>query len=540
MSVEGIELDGNSLTLDQTIDVARRHAQVSIAPTAVEGINRSADLVADLVSDKKIVYGITTGYGPLVNRLLPPERAAESQYNLIQMLSGGVGEPFSVEIARTIQLVRLNSLCKGYSGIRLSTLQTLADHLNHDIAPYIPETGSVGASGDLCPLAHMVQALLGQGQVFYRGELTEARRALEAADVEPVTLSYKEGLALINGTTVMTAICALALHDANDLTLLAEACTAYAADILRGSPEAFDERISQVRPHPGQLTTSRNLSTFVQGSQLVADPKQLHDALAEARGQSSEVERVDTDLQDPYSIRCVPQIIGAVRDLLTFIDDVLTIEVNAATDNPLIFPEDGDVLHGGNFYGQHVSFACDILALAVTKLAMLSERRFARYIDENFNKGLPPFLVQGKGAGLINGFMGVQMVTTALAAEIRNLNNAASVSTIPTNANNQDVVSMGVPAAKKLLPIIEKTQNLLAYELVALTQAADFLGPEKLGKAGKALYRDVRKVVDFLEDDRPFRPDIQAVVELMENGTLIQDIDVLLSRSQEEVAAPNL
>ena len=248
----------------------------------------------------------------------------------------------------------------------------------------------------------------------------------------------------------------------------------------------------------------------------------------EARGGAEHVVRVDTDLQSPYSIRCVPQIVGAVRDLLTFVEGILDVEVNSVTDNPLIFAEDDTTLHGGNFYGQHVSFSSDILGLAITKLALLSERRFARYIDENFSQGLLPFLVIGEEAGLCNGFMAVQLIATSLAAEIRNLNDSASVSSIPTNANNQDVVSMGTPAAKKLGPMLEKARALFAYELIALTQAADYRGPEKLSTAGKALHAAVRGVVTPLEADRPFRPDVEAVVELMEDGSLMKKLEAIL------------
>ncbi len=528
-----IDLDGNSLDLDQLIEVARRRVEVRIAPHAVDAINRSRAHVEDLVKREVVAYGITTGYGPLVNRLIPPKQATQSQYNLIQSLSGGVGEPLAIDVARAVQLIRLNSLCKGYSGIRLSTLQALADQLNADIAPFIPETGSVGASGDLCPLAHMTLALLGEGPVFFRGELAEAASALETAGIEPVTLSYKEGLALINGTSVMSAIFALALRDVADLALLAEACAAFATDVLRGNTEHFDPRIAQVRPHPGQQATTANLNAFVHGSQLVLDPDELQEHLVEARDGAEHVVRVDTDLQSPYSIRCVPQIIGAVRDLLTFVEGVLQIEVNSVTDNPLVFAEEEETLHGGNFYGQHVSFASDILGLAITKLALLSERRFARYIDENFSQGLPPFLVMGGEAGLSNGFMGVQLVATALAAEIRNLNDSASVSSIPTNANNQDLVSMGTPAAKKLMPMIAKTQALFAYELVALAQAADARGPEKLSRAGKVLYQAVRGVVAPLGSDRPFRADIEAVVGLIADGNVIRSLEAILPEQGE-------
>jgi tyrosine ammonia-lyase len=267
---------------------------------------------------------------------------------------------------------------------------------------------------------------------------------------------------------------------------------------------------------------------FLEGSQLVLDPAELQEDLVEARGESEQVVRVEMDLQSPYSIRCVPQIVGAVRDLLSFVDGVLRIEVNSVTDNPLIFAEDETTLHGGNFYGQHVSFASDILGLAITKLALLSERRFARYIDENFSQGLPPFLVIGGEAGLSNGFMGIQLVTTALVAEIRNLNDSASVSSIPTNANNQDVVSMGTPAAKKLFPMLEKARALFAYELVALAQAADYRGPEKLGRAGKLLHQSVRRVVPALGPDRPFRPDIQALVAEMVDGDLVTRLETTL------------
>ena len=516
-----ILLTGQSLSLNEIVAVSRHGQKVKISPDCFAKINASRKYVEDLVNNNQIAYGITTGYGPLVNRLIPPEKAAESQYNLIQMLSGGVGEPLAVDVARAITLIRINSLCKGYSGIRHSTLEFMCELLNRGVTPYIPETGSVGASGDLCPLAHMVQALLGEGEVFYKGTIVPARKALEDAKLSPIKLSYKEGLALINGTTVMSGLFALALADAWDIVLLAEALASFATDVLRGNPEHFDLRISKIRQHPGQMTTSKNLLAFGKGSQLTLDGEALRKILKEARKKSDKVLHVNTDLQNPYSIRCVPQIVGAVRDLLTFVDGLLKTEVNSVTDNPLIFAEDLVDLHGGNFYGQHLSFASDILGLGLTKLALLSERRFARYIDDKFSQGLPAFLIKGDEAGFDNGFMGIQLVATALAAEIRNMNDSASVSSIPTNANNQDIVSMGTPAAKKLSIMIEKTRALFAYELLALAQAADFLGPEKLGVAGKALHAEVRSVVPFLTHDRPFRPDIQALVAKMQDRSFM-------------------
>lgn len=520
-----IELDGDSLRLSDIVEIARDGAEVRIAPSARGAINRSRAYVEDLVKREEVAYGITTGVGPFVDRLIPPSRAAESQHNLIHCLCGSVGDPLPVDVSRAVQLIRLNSLCKGHSGVRISILQALADLLNADVAACIPESGSVGASGDLSPLAHMTQALLGEGQVFLRGELVGASEALQEVEIEPVTLSYKEGLALINGTAVMAALFALALRDAQDLTLLAEGSAAFAAEVLLANAEHFDARIGQVRPHPGQLRTTRQLGAFLQGSQLVLQPEELRARLESTRNGAEHVVRAEADLQSPYSIRCVPQIVGAVRDLLDFAQRVLEIEVNSVTDNPLIFPDDGVALHGGNFYGQHISFASDILGLAIAKLALLCERRFARYVDETLSRGLPAFLVRGADAGVSSGLMGVQLVTTALAAEVRALCTAASISTIPTNANNQDVVSMGAPAAKQLLPMIAKTRSLFAYELIALAEAAEHRGAEKLGYAGRVLYEGVRKLVEPLERDRPLRTDAEAVVEAIANRELLRPLE---------------
>ena len=522
-----IELDGDSLRLAGIVEVARHDGQVRIAPHKLDAINRSRAHVEELVKREEIAYGITTGYGPFVDRLIPPEQAEQSQHNLIQVLCGGVGDPFPVEVARAIQLIRLNSLCKGYSGIRLSVLQTLVDQLNAGIAPCIPESGSVGASGDLCPLGHMSQALLGEGQVFVRGQKVDAAMAMREAGIEPVRLSYKEGLALVSGTAVMSALFALALRDAQQLTLLAEGCAAFAAEVLLANPEHFDPRISQVRPHPGQRTTSAQLTAFLEGSQMLLRPEELRETLADARGAADEVVRVEADLQSPYSIRCVPQIVGAVRDLLDFALGVLEVEVNSVTDNPLIFADDGVELHGGNFYGQHISFASDMLGLGIAKLALLSERRMARYVDETLSRGLPPFLVRGSDAGVSSGMMGAQLICTALAAEVRGLCISASVSTIPTNANNQDVVSMGVHAAKQLPPMIRKTRSLFAYELLALAEGAEHRGAEKLGRASRALYEGVRKLAEPLERDRALQPAVEAVSAAIASGDLLAPLEAL-------------
>jgi len=515
MTDERVEISGDELTLEQVHQVAVARAPVALSEKSRDRVDRSRAVVESLVAAGRPIYGVTTGVGPLCNRLIPPERAEELQHNIVRSLCAGVGDPLPVECVRATMLARANSLLRGSSGIRWSTVQAIADLLNRGIHPEIPEKGSVGASGDLSHLGHMSLALIGEGRVEYRGELMPCRDALEREGFRPVTLSYKEGLALINGTGFMTGVGALAASEAAYLTRVMELCTVFLVEVFGRSLAPFDVRIHRAKNFPGQVQAAENILALARGSKLTRDPHELVEAVGRERS-GSHVVQSSEDIQDPYSIRCVPQITGAVRDNLGFIRTVLETELNSTNDNPLIVAEDREVLHGGNFLGQHVAFAMDTLSLLLSQLATLSERQFARIVDEKFNCGLPPMLIRGE-AGLKCGFMPVQLVATALAAGIRVRAAPASIQSIPTNTNNQDVVTMGGIAAMKNRAILADLRRVLAIELLSLCQAADLRGrADELGEGSGAAYRAIRAQVPFVDDDRAMADDIARVAGWLE------------------------
>jgi histidine ammonia-lyase len=521
MSMESaqVQISGDGLTLEQVHRVAVGSAPVALAETSRERVDRSRAVVESLVSAGRPIYGVTTGVGPLCNRLIPAERAEELQHNIVRSLAAGVGDPLPVECVRATMLARANSLLRGSSGIRWSTVQAIVDLLNHGIHPEIPEKGSVGASGDLSHLGHMSLGLMGEGRVEYRGEAIPCRDALARARLRPVTLSYKEGLALINGTGFMTGVGALVAHEAEYLTRVSELCTVFLVEVFGRTLAPFDVRIHRAKNFPGQVQAAENILRLARGSKLTRDPHELVEAVGRERS-DSDVVRSSEDIQDPYSIRCVPQITGAVRDHLGFIRTVLETELNSTNDNPLISTEDREVLHGGNFLGQHVAFAMDTLSLLMSQLATLSERQFARIVDEKFNCGLPAMLIRGE-AGLKCGFMPVQLVATALAANIRVRAAPASIQSIPTNTNNQDVVTMGGIAAMKNRAILADLRRVLAIELLSLCQAADLRGGAgALGEASRAAYGIIRARIPFVDEDRAMSDDIAQVASWLEARAL--------------------
>jgi histidine ammonia-lyase len=498
--VTTIVLDGESLTINDVAAVARHDAPVTLAEANRRKVIESRTVLERLVKEKKRIYGVTTGFGALGNVTIPPEDLKQLQVNLIRSHASGVGNPLSREATRALMLLRANTLAKGFSGIRLPTLGTLVQMLNSGIHPVIPAQGSVGASGDLAPLSHMVLVMMGEGEAEYQGSAMRGGEALAKVGIAPVTLDVKEGVALNNGTQMMTALAALAVYDAEILLRTAEVAAALSLEALRGMSDAFDQRIHAVRPHQGQTETARHIRALTAGSKLVT---------------SGDVSPSENKYpQDPYSLRCIPQVLGSVRDTIEYVKGIVTVEINAATDNPLIFAQDDTCLSGGNFHGQPISAAMDHLGVALATIGTFSERRTARLIDEDLSRGLPAFLIPTKARkGLQNGFMTLQFTAAALASENKALAHPASVDSIPTSANFEDFVSMGPIAARKATTILRNTEHIVAVELLCAAQGADLRGPHQLGKGTRAAHNIVREGVLPLDEDRALSTDVTAVVQ---------------------------
>jgi tyrosine ammonia-lyase len=470
-----------------------------------------------LVGERRRIYGVTTGYGPLACHYVTPEFASELQHGLLRHLATGVGRPFGPRETRAIMLARLSSLAVGRSAIGADAFGLLAGCLNADLLPVVPEMGTVGASGDLTPLAHVALALTGEGEALLDGERMPAAAALARAGLAPVRLGRKEGLALVNGTSAMTGVAALNGVRARRAAALALRLSLVYAEAMGGHAEAFDPRLGEARGHGGQRRVHAAVARLVAGAPRLRPTVQPPPALPEDGAPAEGGVLADREIpQDPYTIRCIPQVFGALEDLLDFHDGQVESELNAATDNPLVFAEDGAVLHGGNFYGQPVGYASDALALGVVNLAVHAERSLARVTDVALNRGLPAFLHRGP-VGLNSGFMGAQVTASALVAEMRSRAVPATIQSIPTNGNNQDVVPMGTIAARKTAGLLDLCGSVLAIHALALAQAVDLLGgPDRFSPAAARLHRWVRRLSEPLGRDRPLSPEIAAVAAALE------------------------
>src|SRR5215471_7343594 len=491
-----VEIDGLSLTLESTLKVAEGEP-VSLSANARPRIDAARKVVEDIISRGETVYGINTGFGALSDVTIPPDDLRQLQLNLVRSHSCGVGEPLPESAVRAMMLQRANVLARGHSGCRTVVIETLICLLNAGVHPVIPSRGSVGASGDLAPLAHLALAAIGEGDSLYRGERIPARDALKTAGIQPLTLEAKEGLALLNGTQAMTAVGGLALLNAERLADAADVTGAMSLEALRGTPAAFDDKIQAARPHPGQITSARRLCRLIEGSEI----RESH------RDKGS-----DPRVQDAYSIRCMPQVHGAVRDSLAHARNVLEVEINSATDNPLIFADTGQVLSGGNFHGEPVALALDYAAIAVADLGTISERRVERLVNPDLS-GLPPFLT--KYAGTNSGMMIAQVAAVSLIAENNVLAHPASVTNLPTSANKEDHVSMGMTSALKFDQIVRNVEMILAIELMCAAQGLEFLKPLKPGPRLSEAYDQVRDIVPPLERDEPLSQYIEALAPLV-------------------------
>ena len=518
-------IDGTQLSFADVLAVAYgapNAPQVVLSAAAQQAVERSAAAVQTLLDRGTIAYGITTGFGAFKDRIIPPDEVEQLQYNIIVSHSVGVGDPYDIPTTRAIMLIRANTLARGYSGIRLRTLQLLLDLLNHGIHPQIPRKGSLGASGDLAPLAHMSLSLLGLGEVEYQNTLMSSETALKAAGLAAIRLAAKEGLALTNGTAVMCAIGVLETARAERYSQSADIAGCLSLEALNGTDLAFDARIHALRPFPRQQECAAFLRDLLAGSQFTRDHS-------------------STNVQDAYTLRCIPQVHGAVRDAIAYARWVFEIELNAVTDNPLLFIDERDeitVISGGNFHGEPLAIAMDYLAFAVSELGNMAERRMMRLTDDNMNTHvLPPFLT--RNGGLNSGFMILQYTAAALATENKVLSHPASVDTIPTSANVEDHVSMGVTAALKLREIVENVEGILAIELMAAAQGIDFrtheLGADaRLGVGTAPVYALIREHVPFIDHDTLMNGYVKTIRSLIQSGAIVEAAQAALKGSSRD------
>ena len=491
-------VDGKSLSIEDVVAVARHGSSAKVSEEAIRRVHQSREKLIQLIDEKGVIYGVTTGFGAFGNVNIPEKDLKQLQVNLIRSHSSGVGNSLKKDETRALMLLRANTLAKGHSGVRYIILDMLIKMINKGVHTVIPEKGSVGASGDLAPLSHMGLAMIGEGSVEHKGTVLDATTALVQAGIQPVELDLKEGVALTNGTQMMTGLAALAVHDAKNLLNAAEVAAAMSLEALCGIKDAFDKRIHAVRPHGGQTKCAEHMRGILSGSSLVRS--------------SSEAVKRNEYPQDPYSLRCIPQVLGSVHDTLDFAGRIVEVEVNSATDNPLVFPESGECLSGGNFHGQPISAAMDYLGIGLTTVGNFSERRTARLIDERLNRGLPAFLISEEGKrGIQSGFMTLQYTAAALASENKVFSHPASVDSVPTSANFEDFVSMGPIAARKAREILKNTEYIVAIELLCAAQAVEFRGKDRMGKGTKSAYQLIRKRVPRLIEDRALYKDIEVV-----------------------------
>jgi len=487
-----LELNGQRLSLTEIATVALGSEQVALSPAARERVERSRRVVEQIVDEGRTVYGVNTGFGRLSDMRIEPNELRALQLNLVRSHSCGVGPPLSIEEARAMLLLRANVLALGYSGCRPIVIEKLIELLGRGVTPVIPEKGSVGASGDLAPLAHLALTVIGEGEAFYQNERIPSADALERAGIEPLQLEAKEGIALLNGTQAMGAVGGLALHRAERVTRLADVAGAMTLEALKGTPVAFDERIHKARPHHGQIEVAAHLRTLLQDSQI----------------RESHLEN-DPRVQDAYSLRCMPQVHGTVRGALRHAREIVEIESGSATDNPLVFAETGEVFSGGNFHGAPLALAFDYAAMALTDLMSITERRIDRLVNPDSNEDLPPFLTSHPGAA--SGFMMLQIVAASLLSEAKVLAHPASIDNVPTDGGKEDHVSMGMTAATKLRSIVALTETVVAIELIAAAEGLEYRAPLQSGQGVKQAHEIIRRYVPRLTNDRAMSGEIERV-----------------------------
>lgn len=503
-------LNGQNLTIDQVYQVAYAKPNkltLRIDPSAMKKMQASRAFVFDIVKKGKPVYGINTGFGALASKHIEEKDLAQLQLNLIRSHCTGVGRPFSKQITRAIMLLRANCLISGFSGVEPSTVELLLAFINNHITPVVPEKGSVGASGDLAPLSHIALALIGEGEVEVEGKIQNSKFAIEHIGFTPAILGPKDGLALINGTACMAALGALAVYETKKIMKLADIATTLTLDGVKGTSLAYNPKISALKPHPGQIAVAENLNKILAGSVL----KDSHPDCGK--------------VQDPYSLRCVPQVHGACRQTLLHAEAVINTELNAVTDNPLIFVDSGEVISGGNFHGEALAFVMDYLAMGIAEICNISERRIEKMMNPSFSD-LPAFLT--KNSGLNSGLMIAHVTAAALVSENKYLCHPASVDSVPTSTDKEDHVSMGVTAGRKLHEVIANAKSVLAIEFLCNTQALEFQRPLKTSPPLEAVHTLIRRHVDIIENDRVFYKDINNIIKLIDSNEIVTAVESVI------------
>lgn len=503
-----IEIDGNGLSIEEVYSIAnasKNTIEVKLTNSAKDKILKAREYVDNIVKKGDAVYGINTGFGALSNKYIKENELESLQYNLIRSHCTGVGDPFSRLATRAIMILRANCLASGFSGVSIECIDLLLDFLNHDITPLVPEKGSVGASGDLAPLSHIALCLIGEGDVIYDGKKVRSDFAINQINKKPVILKAKDGLALINGTAVMAALSSLAIYEAKRIAKIADIASCVTLEAVRGTRIAYDEDISKLKPHPGQLDSCHNLNLVLSGDSEIANS------------------HIDCGkVQDPYSLRCVPQVHGAIRQTIKHSEEVLNFELNSVTDNPLIFIEKDKVISGGNFHGEALALSMDYLAMGMSELANISERRVEKMMNPTFSE-LPAFLT--KESGVNSGLMIAHVTMAALASENKYLCHPASIDSIPTSTDKEDHVSMGVTSGRKLHEVLRNVKLCLAIEFLCNTQGLYLLRPLKSNQAIEAVYELIRKHVPPIEQDRVFSHDIENIKNLISNFELLDVVE---------------
>ena len=524
-------LNGNDLTIEDIVAVGVGDKTVELDDDAVVRGKKSREFLSNEIALNRIIYGVNTSFGPMCNKIISEDEYANLQLNLIRSHAAGLGEPLPPYIAIAALVVRLNALTKGFSGVRTELLILLRELINRRIAPYIPSNGSVGASGDLVHLAHLALAVIGEGQVYYKGVLTSASDALAAEGLRPFKLDFKEGIALMNGTSVMTALAAFVLFGARKLLRVGWVTAAFAMEIFGGIDDAFDEDLHRVKPHPGQVETAQVLRSLYRGSGNITLRENVHELIRQEQTDDM-VYETSINVQEVYSIRCTAQILAPVYEAIECAASTIAIEANSSNDNPIVIPDKKKIIHGGNFHGQSIAFVMDSVCMAVSVMCNLSERRINKLLDKKLNEGLPEHLIVGT-PGLNMGFMGAQYLATSTTAENRQIANPVGTLTISCNASNQDVVSMGTVAARKAYRSVSNAKHVLTLEVLADLQALSFRNADKMGTAISKIYEILNKDFEVYDDQRIFHEDLKKYRKLLFSSQIFDDLSIYWQKVQK-------
>jgi histidine ammonia-lyase len=519
---KSVVLTGNDLTVEQIIAVGVGDLKVALDEQALQRCRESREFLEEAVQARHIIYGVNTSFGPMCNKIIDDNQIETLQVNLIRSHAAGLGDPLKPYIGIAVMLVRLNTLVKGYSGVRIELLEFMQWMINKGIAPYIPECGSVGASGDLIHLAHLALGIIGEGNVYYRDELRPAAEVFAELGREPMRLSYKEGIALMNGTSAMTALAAFAIYGAKKLLRVSCVTGAFGIELFGGIDDAFDEDLHRVKPHPGQVEIAETIRNLYRGSGNITLRENMHDRI---RNQQQEglVFETSINVQDVYSIRCTPQVLAPAAEMIESATRTVEVEANSSNDNPIIIPGKKKIIHGGNFHGQSIGFAMDALCISLSTLCNLSERRLNKLLDKNLNEGLPEHLIPGT-LGLTMGFMGSQYLATSTTAENRQLANPVSTNSISCNASNQDVVSMGTVAARKAFKQVSNAKHILTMEVLADMQALSFRNADRLGLGTARIYALLKDGFQVYDNSRVFHDDLVAMRKKLFSSQLFDNL----------------